>query len=231
MPKALAESTAAVMRRMELIDSKNRITPWGTLIHARCPYLDDPGLLWLLHYLLASDARLMLWSVLFNTVLYQKEETTNQDVREFLQPLQGRWSEGSLGKKVSSEINAIFKTYTQALFSRLGLVHKTDRASYICFHDTGIIPTYIWLSTLLIYRDRYYPGAASLEIPLIVRGHYSPGRILRQNETSVRRALDTLHNAGLLTVETRSGLDQVRFKREHTWLSAAALHLQGENAG
>jgi len=51
---------------------------------------------------------------------------------------------------------------------------------------------------------------------------------LRQNEATVRRVLDELHNAGLLTVETRSGLDQVRFKREFTWLSAAARHLRGE---
>lgn len=228
MPETLTKGTLRVMRRLELTDSKNRITSWGSLVYAHSPYLDNPGLLWLLHYLLASNAQLVLWSNLFNIVLHQQDEVTKQDILEFLQQLQGRWSEDSLSKQASSEINAVFNTYTQALFSRLGLVQKTGKVSYICFSDTAVIPAYIWLSVILVYRDRYYPGAASLEIPLIVRAHYSPGRILRQNEANVRRALDTLHNAGLLTVETRSGLDQVRFKREHTWISAAARHLQGE---
>jgi hypothetical protein len=30
-----------------------------------------------------------------------------------------------------------------------------------------------------------------------------------------------------LTVETRSGLDQVRFRREVTWLSALPTHFEG----
>ena len=71
-----------------------------------------------------------------------------------------------------------------------------------------------------------HPGAAWLEVALISRAHFSPGRILRRNEAAVRRALDDLHSAGLLTVETRLGLDQIRFKREHTWLSAVAHHLK-----
>ena len=78
-----------------------------------------------------------------------------------------------------------------------------------------------------MYRDRYYPRAASLEVPLITRANYSPGRVLRQNEVAIRRRLDELHNAGLLAIETRSGLDQVRFKRDMTWLLAIAKFLQG----
>jgi len=228
MTKAQAEGTASVMRRLELIDSKNQITPWGSLVRARSPYLDDLGLLWLLHYLLASNAQLVLWSNLFNLILFEQDEVSIQEITEFFRVLQGRWSEKSLNDKLPLEVNSIFNSYTQALFSRLGLIQKIEKGSYFGFKNTGVIPDLIWLSAILIYRDRYYTGAASLEIPLITKAHYSPGRILRQNEVSVRKALDALHNAGLLTVETRSGLDQVRFKREHTWISAAARHLQGE---
>ena len=72
------------------------------------------------------------------------------------------------------------------------------------------------------------PGASSLEVPLLTHANYSPGRILRQNEVAARQAMDELHNAGQLTVETRSGLDQVRFKREKNWLSTIAEYLQGD---
>lgn len=228
MTKAMAEGTTSVMGRLELIDSNNHVTPWGSLVRAGCPYLDNPGVLWLLHYLLASNAQLVLWSNLFNFIFYEQDEVSLQEIKAFFEQLQGRWSEKSLNNKLRLEVTAILNTYTQALFSRLGLIQKLEKATYIGFRDMGLIPGYVWLSAILVYRDRYYPGAASLEIPLIARAHYSPGRIMRQNEISVRKALDSLHNAGLLTVETRSGLDQVRFKREHTWISAAAQHMRGE---
>ena len=231
MTWAALQGTMNVLRRVSLVDSRNRITPFGKLAFAASPYFDDPGLLWLLHYLVASSALLVLWSNLFNLALREREEITIHQAAEMFGVLEGRWSAQTVHEKARNEFGGIFKTYTEDLFEPLKVLLKSDTGLYYSSPDTATIPPLIWLSTLLIYRERYYPGAASLEIPLIVRGHYSPGRILRQKEVSVRWALDTLHDAGLLTVETRSGLDQVRFKREHTWLSAAALHLQGETAG
>jgi hypothetical protein len=228
MTRALTDGTMNVMRRMELVDTKTRITSLGALSLAYSPYLDNIGLLWLLHYLLASNARLVLWSNLFNLSLHNYEELSLQQIAESFRPLQGRWSPKTMDDKIPLELNGILKTYTQALFAPLGLLHKSDTGFYQGSWDAAGMPLLVWLSVILAYRDRYYSGASALETPLIVRGHYSPGRILRQNEATLRRTLDELHNAGLLTVETRSGLDQVRFKREHTWLSAAARHLRRE---
>lgn len=228
MTRAAGMGTINVMRRMALIDGQNVITPLGLLVLSTSPYLDDLGLLWLLHYLLASDAQLILWANLFDRVLLDKDQITVTEAAEDYQSLAGRWSEYSVKKKIPQELKAIFKTYTQELFSYLRLIRESKDGVYESFWETGKIPPLIWLSVLLIYRDRYYPGVASLEVPLIVRGHFSPGRILRQNEAAVRRSLDEMHNNGMLTIETRSGLDQVRFKREITWLKAAAQYLQRE---
>jgi hypothetical protein len=228
MNKALAEGTFSAMRHMLMIDARTHITPFGQLIKNKSPYLDNHGLLWFLHYLMTSNARLVLWSNLFDFVFYQKDEITNQEISDAFRVLQGRWSEKTIIKKVPLEANAILKTYSEALFAPLNLLIKDDKASYTGYWNTASIPALVWLGIILLYRDRYYPGAASLETPLLVNAHYSPGRILRQQEQYVRQALDTLHNAGLLTVETRSGLDQVRFKRDITWLSAIIRHLDGE---
>lgn len=228
MTNALGESTISVMRRMALIDPQYNITALGRLVVTNSPYLDDPGLLWLLHYLLASDAQLILWANLFDSVLLERDEITVPGAAEVFRPLAGRWSDYSISKKIPKELRAIFRTYDQALFSALRLIREDTPGSYVVFRETEPIPLLIWLSILLVYRDRYYPGATSLEVPLIARAHYSPGRVLRRNEATVRQALDELHSAGLLTVETRLGLDQVRFKREYTWLSAVAQHLRGE---
>ena len=226
MTKAMAKGTISMMRELGLIDSKTHILPLGDLILDYVPYFDDAGILWLLHFILASNARLVLWSNLFDMHLPENEYLSVQDISQRFQVLEGRWSSYSIRKKIPQELNAIFKTYTNEFFTQLGIIENYD-GEYQIGWNTGVIPKWVWLSALLIFRDRYYPGASSLEIRLIAQSHYSPGRIFRVNESNVRKALDELHNADLLTVETRSGLDQVRFKREITWLSAITEYLQG----
>lgn len=226
MTWASAQSYLNVMRRMALVDAKTRITPFGNLALLGSPRVDNDGLLWLLHYLVASDANLVLWSNLFNLAIYEEDTCTIQSVVKPFATLVGRWSEKTLVEKAPHEIGGILKTYTEELLLPLRLAKRIDVGTYEFYWNTALIPSLVWLSCILLYRDRYYPGATTLEVPLISRAHYSPGRILRQNEVAVRRALDELHNAGLLTVETRSGLDQVRFKQESTWIKAIAAHLQ-----
>jgi len=228
MTWASMQGTINVMRKAELVDSQTRITPFGHLVLSYTPYLDNPGLLWLLHYLLASNALLVLWSNVFNQILSQQDEITIQEVSEVFRVLEGRWSSKTIHEKTRHELGGIFKTYTEDLLEPIKILTKSDLGVYQSHRDTVTIPPLIWMSIIMIYRDRYYPSSSTLETPLVVRGNYGPGRILNQNEASVRRALDALHNANLLTVETRSGLDQVRFKQEHTWISAAARYLRGE---
>jgi len=168
-----------------------------------------------------------LWSNLFNLHFPENEYLSKSQISQRFQVLEGKWSSYSVRKKIPQELNAILKTYTTEFFAELGLIEDYDGEYHIGW-NTGLIPNLIWVSSLLIFRDRYYPGASSLEVRLIAQSHFSPGRILRVNEVNVRKALDELHNANLLTVETRSGLDQVRFKRDITWLSAIEAYLQGE---
>lgn len=226
MTWAAAQSYFNVMRRMAFTDYKSRITPFGAVALSGSPRLDNRGLLWLLHFLLASDANLVLWSNLFNLVTRDEDSCTIQSAVAIYSPLVGRWSEKSLTEKARHELGGILSTYTDDLFSSLQLVRRIDTGTYEFYRNTARIPPLVWLSCILAYRDRYYPGTVSLEVPLVANAHFSPGRIMRQNEADVRRALDELHNADLLTVETRSGLDQIRFKRGTTWIKAIADHLE-----
>jgi hypothetical protein len=226
---ARTEGTLNVIRKLHLITPHNKLTQFGKLVLSENPYLDNTGLLWLFHYLLSSNANLVLWSHLFNGLFFKLDEISMQDITQEMSILSGRWSEKSLKDKVPGESGGIIKTYVEGFLKPLNLITKLDRNKYDCSSNTHIIPDLIWLSAILIYRDQYYAGAPSLEIPLIVDGNFSPGRIFRQDQASVRQALDQLHNAGMLSVETRSGLDQVRFKRDATWLSVAAQYLRGES--
>lgn len=226
---ARTQGTLNVIRKIGLITPHNKLTQFGQLVLSTCPYIDNLGLLWLFHFLLASNANLVLWSHLFNGVFYKNDEISMQDITHDLAVLSGKWSEKSLKEKVPGESGGIIKAYTEGFLKNLGLISKLDYGKYSCSSNTLQIPALIWLSAILVYRDQYYPTAPSLEVPLIVDANFSPGRIFRQNQTAVRKALDELHNNGMLAVETRSGLDQIRFKREFTWLSAAAGLLKGNS--
>ena len=227
---ARVQGTINVMRRCQLLRSKNAPTPLGSLVHARSPFIDDSGLLWLLHYLLASNARLVLWSHLWNQILPGSEEISVAEVTPQFGSLSGRWSESTLKDKIPHELGGILRTYTDEMFLPLGVLTKHDVGTYVAHSNTASIPPLIWLTCLLAYRDRYYPGVPSLEVRLIADANYSPGRLLRQREAAVRRALDELHDLDALTVETRSGLDQVRFRRDVTWLSALARYFEDQAA-
>ena len=227
---ARVQGTINVMRRCELLKPKNAPTPLGSIVYAFSPHVDDARLLWLLHFLIASDANLVLWSHLFNQVLLGVGEISVVDVTPDFSALSGKWSESTLKDKVPKEIGGILRTYAEEMFVPLGVVAKRDVGTYDVFSNTAIIPPLIWLACLLVYRDRYYPGVPSLEVSLIVDGNFSPGRILRQREAAARRALDELHDADMLTVEARSGLDQVRFKRDVTWLGAVSRYLEDQTS-
>lgn len=214
------------VRRTELTTAKNELTPLGELVLQRDPFILNPGLLWLLHYLLSSNANIVIWSRLFNQISYEMDEIAPPDIVSYYTDIQGGMKDPVFRQNAGKEIGTTLRSYSDDLFKPIGLVIRIDDNHYGILTDHFAIPPYTWLACLMAYRDRYYPGAATLEIPLLINAHFSPGRLFRQNEQWVRAALDNLHGRGLLAVETRLGLDQVRFKSGITWLSAVARHFQ-----
>lgn len=214
------------IRKGDMVTAKNQLTPFGQLILQKDPYLLNLGLLWFLHYMMASNARLVIWNRLFDHIFYQGDEVAPSESLSYFTDVKANMTDKVFQKNGRNEIGAILRTYADDLFKPLGLIMRIDIGRYTILTDEFAISPYILLASLLTYRDRYYPGAATLEIPLLVDAHFSPGRLFRQKDAWVRRALDSLHGRGLLAVETRLGLDQVRFKSNFTWLSAVASHFQ-----
>ena len=213
-------------RKAELVTATNQLTVLGKIILDNDPYFLNPGIVWFLHYLMASNPNLIFWSRLFNDVFYKEAEATPTQLLPFFLDTMGNKTERVFIKNTSNEIGAILRTYADDLFKPLGILIRLDAGRYTVITDEFLIPSPIWLASILVYRDRFYPGAASLETNLLIDAHFSPGRLFRQSEDVVRKALDTLHNQGLITLETRLGLDQVRFKREITWISAIERYFE-----
>lgn len=210
--------TLSLMNKSKLIDYHNKLTLFGDIVLKNCPFIDDPGLLTLFHYFLASDANLIIWSHLFNNLFFGKAEWKRSEIIEEFMVLSGRLTGTTIRKLIHEEIKGVLSSYTDGFLKNLGYINWSED-EITTELDTMTVHPLIWLSAILIYRDRYYPNTPSLEIPLILDSNYCPARIFRQNQIAAHKALDELHKKGFLTIETRSGLDQVRFKKGVTWLS------------
>ena len=213
-------------RKAELLSDGKIVTQLGNIFLKYDQYFLNPGGLWLIHYLISSNPIAVSWSRLFNSITYDIEEFSPTEIIENYRDIQKTMSDKVFRKHGGHELNAILRSYSDYLFKPLGLIVKLEKGTYTVITSEFHIPPLIWLSSILAYRDRFYPGAGSLETNLLVDAHFSPGRLFRQNDEVVRQALDSLHNLGLLTMESRLGLDQVRFKRDVTWITTIARYFE-----
>lgn len=206
-------------------------TPLCRLVLQHDPFFDQPGTLWLLHYLFASNPLLVVWNYMCNAVLPAVAEISQAEAADQFLPFVGQWSESSVRKKVRKELRAFFASYAAEMFAPLSYLREVQDNVYAVTRDVAPVPPLVLLTTALVYRDRFQPGSSGVEIPTLVYADHSPGRIMRQSELRIRRALDELHEAGRLTIESKANLDQIRFRRGMTWLDAVRTYYQERSRG
>jgi hypothetical protein len=232
MSKTQAEAFVQYAVPMQLVVPRVlRVTPLGHLILGHDPFFDRRGTLWVLHYLLASNPLLVVWNMMCNTVLPGQVEIKKADAADQFLYFIGRWTESSIRKNVRKELRAFFSAYTEDLFARLDVLHEERDNVYAIHREAAPVPPLVFLAAMLVYRDRTYPGASGVEIPTLVYGEQSPGRIMRQGEMTIRRVLDVLHEADRITVESKANLDQVRFRGGMSWLDAMRAYYASRKAG
>lgn len=225
MSAARIEALAQYGINMELLAPRSlQVTPLGHLALQHDPFFDQPGTLWLGHYLFASNPALVVWNYMCNSVLPGVAQISKIETAEQFLPFAGRWTEDSIRKKVPKEVRAFFAAYTEEMFASLNYLREVSDNLYAVNRDVILVPPPILLATILIYRDRHQPGSSGIEIPTLVYADHSPGRLMRQSELNMRRSLDQLHEAGYLTIESKANLDQVRFRSGLTWLDAVRLY-------
>jgi len=166
----------------------------------------------------------LIWNHLTNCVLPMEDTASLGQVRATLAPLSGLWAANTWRNNLRQEVNSFFNAYTEQAFRRLHYLRQTDEGTYTLTHSPARVPSGVFLALLLIYRDRFLPGASGLEVPAMCTADHSPGRLLHLDEPRVRALLNELHEAGRLTIEAKADLDQVRFKPQQTWIDAMREH-------
>ena len=223
------ESLGSVVTRMGLLRPVTyRLTDLGAWVLKYDAFFDDNGTLWLCHYHLASDTQVIVWNHMTNCVLPAGQAVSPPAARNTFQPFLAGFTPRSANKKLLEELRAFFNAYTEQAFSQLHYLHQTDDSAYALTDSPAPVPPGAFLAILLLYRDRFQPGASGLEVPTICTADHSPGRLLHLGEARVRALLNELHEAGRLTIEAKANLDQVRFRPGQTWLDAMRAYYETE---
>ena len=183
------------------------LTRIGEVIYTYDKYLEQRETLWLIHYLLATKEHLAIWNRLFNEALdedYRDRET----LLKYFGDLKKQVSDYTFERNVRKEIKMTLDTYVQERFLVLDLIDKSGE-SYCC-NRNGNIPELIFLSSVVYFKNKYFPGATAINIKDICYLNNSPGRILFLDEACIRQKLERLKNQGLIGLESQADLDQLR---------------------
>lgn len=192
-------------------------TELGSVVHRYDPYLDDLGTLWLLHYLVGSNERYVVWNRLVNRVIPENERFSTAIARPYFDDLSQYYSERSMDKHLRKEMGAVWNAYTSQAFRYLRYIRAESDQIYVR-DDHEPVPPHIFWAAVLSYRERFAPGAVTLDIPILAGAPNSPGRVFDLTERQVRDLLEDIKRLGYAYVETRADLDQVRFSDKHDFL-------------
>jgi hypothetical protein len=218
IPIRRVENLCSMAAAFELIRSRV-LTPTqlGSVVHQHDPFLDDLGTLWLLHYLVSSNERYVVWNRLVNQVIPENGRFSTVIARPYFDDLSQFYSARSMDKNLRDEIGAVWNAYTEQAFRYLNYIYADSDQVYVR-GDPKPVPPQVFCAAALSYRDRFAPKAVTLDVPLLAKAANSPGRVFGLTERQVRDLLEEIKRLGYLYVETRADLDQVRFREADDFL-------------
>jgi len=201
-------------------------TRLGSIIHRYDPFLDNLGTLWLLHYLISSNERYVVWNRLVNRVIPENERFSTAIARPYFDDLSRFYSESSVKEHLRKEMGVVWNAYTAQSFRHLNYICAESDQVYVRGTPEPV-PPQVFCAAVLSYRDRFAPGSTTIDISLLAKAPNSPGRVFGLTGRQVRDLLEECERQGYLYVETRADLDQVRFRDDLDFLDVVRLYYEG----
>lgn len=197
----------------------------GQLVNKHDPYLDDLGTLWVLHYMIGSNERHVVWNRLVNRVIPENQRLSTAIARPYFDDLAEFYSERTMDKHLRKELSAVWNAYTEQAFAHLDYLQAESEQIYVR-GDGAPIPPLIFLAAVLLYRERHAPNAATIDIPVLASAANSPGRVFGITPRQVRDLLDAARARGGIYVESRADLDQVRLPPDRSFLDTVRQYYE-----
>lgn len=203
------ESIASFGSAMGVLKPKTYLpTAFGELVLGQDTYFDDVGTLWLCHYYMATDPRCVVWQRMVNHVLPQNGVVDADGAKAYFSDLSEHFSAQSVARHLRKELHVFFNAYTEQQFNRLHYLVEENGKFHI--GRPVPVPDLVFAAAVVMFRDHTHPKSTAVDIPTLCSADNSVGRVFAMNETTVREMLERLHRRGVLTIESRADLDQVR---------------------
>jgi hypothetical protein len=200
-------------------------TELGAVIHRHDPFLDDLGTLWFLHYLVGSNERYVVWNWLVNRVIPANDRFSTAIARPYFDDLSLFYSERSMDKHLRKEMGTVWNVYTEQALCHLRYIRAESDQIYVR-DDHEPVPPHIFCAAVLVYRERFLPGAATIDVAIVAHKVNSPGRVFDLTERQVRDLLEEVKELGYIHIETRADLDQIRFRDDYDFLNIVRHYYQ-----
>ena len=189
------------------------LTPLGTTIAKQDIFFDKIATLWLMHYVISSEPKWVVWNRLINQAFTENEEISTEIALPYFEDLRGSFSEQAVTKKLPKEVLSVLDAYSEQRFSQLHLLEKVSTGKYVRTEPENMEPL-PFLYCLLHYREKAYPRSTALVIQDIVSAENSPGKTLFLHDYEVNGLLTTLHDLSLIRIEMAGDLEQIRLSEE-----------------
>ena len=200
-------------------NNRNQVlTPFGEMVWANDPYLEEEGTLFLLHYFLASNKELATaWYFFFNhyKMMEISEDSFVAAVKTFL--LQENEDIVS-DRALTDDFDCIIKTYTtsnsstpennmECPLSELALITASDGQKKKFVKKTPRVINPLILLAVIINENQKANGENEIKISKLESAPCNIGKIFNLDELSIAQYLDKLQSKDLIKVNRTAGLD------------------------
>jgi hypothetical protein len=221
-----SQALSSVAIALDLIyPRKLTITSLGKVIAEGDPYIDYAGTIWLLHYVVSSNKKWLIWNTLMNETFPSKQRVSQEEAKASFDHLSNKLTKYTMTSKIPREITVVLDAYATKGFSKLSLIQK--QGGCFVFQKTTQLPPEILSAIILVFRQRYHANASAISIESLTKESNSPGRILNMDEEAMRKILEQAKNKELLYIERKADLDQIRFREGVTVEDLLKRYYQG----
>lgn len=189
-------------------------TEIGRVIYEYDDFLEKEGTLWIMHYLQSTNDYLVIWNRIMNN-LFDNEYLEREEIIRVFEDLKDKVSQYTFSHHIGKETSILIDAYINQRFSRLNIIEEDENRYRI--NRNLDVPDIIFLAATVYFKEANYPGATAIDIKEVCEAHNSPGRIFVLDDFIIREKLEGLKNQGLISIESRGDLDQIRFKEGITF--------------
>jgi hypothetical protein len=217
-------------RIIEEVERKEyKVTPLGVLLLKHWdPYMEDPGSLWLIHWLLATNAaRATAWYLVFNR--YSRPDFTKNQLVEFIIEFCWRNNIRVQSSTINRDVDCFIRTYLpitrgnvvlEESFScpltELGLLQQLRDGESFQFivSSKNTLPAAVLGYALFEYIEKTLQKRQTISLSDCLYGEGSPGQVFKLDENSLIEYLEALQEmtSGAIELDDTIGLKQIYFR-------------------